>query len=486
MYLQKWLRPRTAAPGAATLHFRLIMADVERSLHEARECNDRMIDAEKECLGLTSAKSVGWFGGMLPSSPCNSPGKNRRTPGGSQQGTPLVPRQPGTGSRTRNATKELDDIDTPLSPMNNGCLDNECEGNDDDEGDATRLVPSTEAIQQHLFSVFYRRKMVARGTLMFNLVRLRSEFHNLFGSSRSAVSSRGGGGGIIRGSTASQRSLSFTAFGTNAGASSSLRGEGEDSEGLGGGGGGIGGGGGSTARELTSTLRKWRMRRSSSAAISALAQHNRGRAESSSFRSQSQQQMHHPHVQAGERAGEVALRPKTNQQGVGGIVWYLHSCASRLWRGLFWWWPWGASMPRGVIGDSSTSIGSNIGEGDGYQAGDLFDPARAKAQQEEEEDMASAALVKEVLSIMRRNEYSRESHISLLRYVALAPKLLLRAFAGLLLGPSEELTSTTQFASLNRDISLLESPDFEVSLDRKVATSTRMRTTYNCLMPYKQ
>ena len=54
---------------------------------------------------------------------------------------------------------------------------------------------------------------------------------------------------------------------------------------------------------------------------------------------------------------------------------------------------------------------------------------------------------------------------------------------GMLFGSSEHITSTTQYSSLHRDLLLLESPDFEVSLTRKISTAARMRVSYKCLAP---
>ena len=60
---------------------------------------------------------------------------------------------------------------------------------------------------------------------------------------------------------------------------------------------------------------------------------------------------------------------------------------------------------------------------------------------------------------------------------------LYKALYNLIFGSQELLTSTTQSSSLHRDIALLEAPEFEVSLERKIATANRMRLSYNCLLP---
>ena len=44
-----------------------------------------------------------------------------------------------------------------------------------------------------------------------------------------------------------------------------------------------------------------------------------------------------------------------------------------------------------------------------------------------------------------------------------------------------ELSSTTQYSSINKDLLILESPDFEVSIARKLYTVNRMRISYKCL-----
>ncbi|KAJ1432445.1 ATP synthase regulation protein NCA2-domain-containing protein [Ochromonadaceae sp. CCMP2298] len=60
---------------------------------------------------------------------------------------------------------------------------------------------------------------------------------------------------------------------------------------------------------------------------------------------------------------------------------------------------------------------------------------------------------------------------------------LLRTLYTMAFGSNELLTHTTMYNSLHRDISLLESPDFEVSLQRKINTASRMRVSYHCLLP---
>jgi len=89
------------------------------------------------------------------------------------------------------------------------------------------------------------------------------------------------------------------------------------------------------------------------------------------------------------------------------------------------------------------------------------------------------ALVNQMLTIMQFDESQEDSSGS---FFSAALSVLRRLYA-MIAGSGEELTSTTQYSSLSRDIALLESPDFEVSLDRKICTAARMRATYSCLMP---
>ena len=44
-----------------------------------------------------------------------------------------------------------------------------------------------------------------------------------------------------------------------------------------------------------------------------------------------------------------------------------------------------------------------------------------------------------------------------------------------------QFNTTTQYSSINKDISILESPEFEVSIARKLYTVNRMRVSYKCL-----
>lgn len=102
-------------------------------------------------------------------------------------------------------------------------------------------------------------------------------------------------------------------------------------------------------------------------------------------------------------------------------------------------------------------------------------------------DKSRADLIAQMLAIMQKDERcDRHRHDSRgIVGVALSFAELLQALYAILFGSGEELTATTQYSSLSRDIALLESPEFEVGLERKVSTAARMRTTYSCLMPSK-
>jgi len=60
---------------------------------------------------------------------------------------------------------------------------------------------------------------------------------------------------------------------------------------------------------------------------------------------------------------------------------------------------------------------------------------------------------------------------------------LFKAIFSALFASNDLLHSTTQYGSINQDIQLLEAPDFEVSIRRKLATIQRMRVSYKCLAP---
>lgn len=53
----------------------------------------------------------------------------------------------------------------------------------------------------------------------------------------------------------------------------------------------------------------------------------------------------------------------------------------------------------------------------------------------------------------------------------------------LLFGSNELMSLTTQYHSLNKDISFLESPDADISLSQKIETARRMRLSYKILSP---
>ena len=52
-----------------------------------------------------------------------------------------------------------------------------------------------------------------------------------------------------------------------------------------------------------------------------------------------------------------------------------------------------------------------------------------------------------------------------------------------IVGNSDWIFPTTLYKSMNKDIVLLESPDFEVSIARKIAITSRMRRTFRILSP---
>jgi hypothetical protein len=58
-----------------------------------------------------------------------------------------------------------------------------------------------------------------------------------------------------------------------------------------------------------------------------------------------------------------------------------------------------------------------------------------------------------------------------------------KAIHNLLFGSNELMSQTTPYHSLNKDITLLESPDAEVSLQQKIETAKRMRLSYKILSP---
>lgn len=102
-------------------------------------------------------------------------------------------------------------------------------------------------------------------------------------------------------------------------------------------------------------------------------------------------------------------------------------------------------------------------------------------------DAGRGTLIAELLAIMQREERAdwrgRRSQ-GMWKVVSTAGEVL-RALYRMLFTAGEELTATTQYASLSRDIAILEAPEFEVSLEQKLSTAARMRATYTCLMPHK-
>jgi hypothetical protein len=48
---------------------------------------------------------------------------------------------------------------------------------------------------------------------------------------------------------------------------------------------------------------------------------------------------------------------------------------------------------------------------------------------------------------------------------------------------NEAMAEIKQHTSFNKDLEILESPEFEVSVESKIATAARMRASYRCLAP---
>lgn len=102
-------------------------------------------------------------------------------------------------------------------------------------------------------------------------------------------------------------------------------------------------------------------------------------------------------------------------------------------------------------------------------------------------DAVRAELISQMLTIMQRDEridFRGHGYSGAAAWFATVAELL-RSVAGMFFSAGEELTSTTQYSSLSRDIAILEAPEFEASLDQKLRTAARMRAAYTCLMPLK-
>jgi len=276
----------------------------------------------------------------------------------------------------------------PLQPLSPGARD---------DGREKESKVLDGKLQRYQASLQSRRVQIARGTLQFNLVRLRSEFQSLFGGSKGTVAS------VSSDSVSQARGLSLTR-GANRGL-------------------GLGGGatlgmsmsmgmGFSSPRpsfSVASTMRQYRLRRSSSAATAST-------------------------LYASSLAVDPVQAAAASQSVASAAV------------------------------TSSTAEGSSGAQG--QSKGDCAN------------EQAKIELVSQMLAFMQNDE-SHDSATTLLGTV----QGVLARLLSMVFGAGEELTATTQYGSLSRDIALLESPDFEVSLDRKICTAARMRATYSCLMP---
>lgn len=271
----------------------------------------------------------------------------------------------------------------PLPPLSPGARDEQSKEN--------KLLDAK--LQRYQASLQSRRVQIARGTLQFNLVRLRSEFQSLFGGSKGTVAS------VSSDSVSQARGLSLTrganrglglGSGATLGMSMSM---------------GMGFSSPRPSFSVASTMRQYRLRRSSSAATA-----------STLFAS-------NPTVDPVQAAAQAA--PAASTAGGGA----------------------GASAEKELGGSCA-------------------------------DEEAKMELVSQMLAFMQQDESHDSANTLLSTVQGVLSRLLAMVF-----GAGEELTATTQYGSLSRDIALLESPDFEVSLDRKICTAARMRATYSCLMP---
>lgn len=98
---------------------------------------------------------------------------------------------------------------------------------------------------------------------------------------------------------------------------------------------------------------------------------------------------------------------------------------------------------------------------------------------EQDLDEARMELVSQMLTIMQKGEAGIGDSVF---YTATG---VFKTLYTMIFGTVEEISATTQYSSLCRDIALLEAPEFEVSLERKITTATRMRVSYNCFVPSK-
>jgi hypothetical protein len=377
LWVRKWLQPRASSPGLATMHLRLIMSDVERSLQEVQEL------AHAGPSGTSPATTSG-------SGKVSTVANIYYAAGVGVSGNGPSSQSAFEASATHAAMQPLQ---APHSPSGFGARSLNASATETKE--SRRLDGKLQRYQATLHS---RRVMIARGTLHFNLVRLRSEFQSLFGSSKGTVAR------VSSDSMSKARGLSMTR-GANRG---------------------LGVGGGATlgmsmsmgfasprpsSSNVASTMRKYRLRRNSSANASTMF---------SSVVSESERESAPP---------STPTPLPTNTQKTAST--------------------------------STTTTTTAVADGVGP------------------DEEAKMELVGQMLAFMQRDESQDTADSSLLNS---ALGVLGRLY-GMVFGAGEELTATTQYGSLSRDIALLESPDFEVSLDRKVCTAARMRATYSCLMP---
>jgi hypothetical protein len=347
-YVRNWLQPRAASPGQATVHLRLIMSDVERSLLEVHELGRHLQQQQPQQQQL---------GPLGPLSPLRTA---LRGHGSSALFAPLTP-------RAQHGRPSLSALTPAPAPGRSLSVSSPEEG----------PKPVTEArVARYQRGLLSRRLLVARGTLCFNLVRLRSEFQSLFGTNRDI----GVGDDKARALSLTRGSSRMPAFR-------------RVSTGLG----RLAGGTSGTFAGIdavASTMREWRARRTSSVGLA---------------------------LNSPRRTGEAGTAPAP-ADSVEGLETY-----------------------------------------------------RVK-------------VVAQLLALMRRQErveFRGHRHSGLLASVVATAREALQALYNVVFVSGDELTGTTQYSSLSRDIALLEAPEFEVGMDQKLRTAARMRASYTYLMPNK-
>mmetsp|Transcript_8833 Transcript_8833/g.14697 ORF Transcript_8833/g.14697 Transcript_8833/m.14697 type:complete len:1052 (-) Transcript_8833:209-3364(-) len=491
MSLRSALQPPASARSTAsyTEHFRLIMSDVERSLQEVQELTalmksdrvgrkGRVIEQNR----ITYSLMNGYYNGNINAHRSRPRNRGSRSSlileGGEGSGSDSESETAtGTGGGGRSIdgsdgdacgdagsgplSIDADDLLLGLGAIRGADQNLDAirakedggstpSGGVGERGDGVGYgMTATGSARATVSSHYERRLQEAKGMLRFHLVRLRSKFQSLFQQGAARDGGSGGGGGGMAGddiSRATPQKSESTRISRLSNPTSHYQPRHQDNL---------------SARFSSS---RGRMRKNSSSFGSFASFSPPGRlmsslpiGNSSSLFFQQFLQQQHQEQQGGQQPLPTpSSRTKPN---------FTHSQV-------------GSGRQSGGRGSSTTSSINRSRSSQGAMVGEEK-PTTGNASRPSTTEIAIEAnsvdpMTRMLILTQPQSDFTLWSTLS---------SFMNSLYTMLFGGYNEFLTHTTQYNSLHRDITLLESPEFEVSLERKLCTAARMRVSYNCLLP---